>query len=117
MNLLLYNIFLKLYPLGIRIASVWNNKAKLWIKGRKKFPAFNFTGEKTETIWMHCASLGEFEQGRPLIEKIRKDFPGYHIVITFFSPSGSVDTALEIRPRSRLRNMVSDSTGSSIDGP
>lgn len=86
-NLLLYNIFLKLYPLGIRIASIWNDKARLWIKGRKKFPDFNPAG-KNETIWMHCASLGEFEQGRPLIEKIRRDYPGYIIVITFFSPSG-----------------------------
>ena len=87
MNLLLYNIFLKLYPLGIRIASIWNDKAKLWIKGRKKFP-FIDAEEKTGSIWMHCASLGEFEQGRPLIEKIRKEYPAYPIVITFFSPSG-----------------------------
>ena len=87
MNLLLYNIFLKLYPLGIRIAAIWNDKAKLWIKGRKKFP-YTGTEERSETIWMHCASLGEFEQGRPLIEKIRTEYPAYRIVITFFSPSG-----------------------------
>lgn len=87
MNLLLYTIFLKLYPLGIRIAAIWNDKAKLWIKGRKKFPSVNLAGNN-ETIWMHCASLGEFEQGRPVIEKIRRDYPTYTIVITFFSPSG-----------------------------
>ncbi|HUS02420.1 MAG TPA: glycosyltransferase N-terminal domain-containing protein [Chitinophagaceae bacterium] len=86
MNLLLYTIFLKLYLAGIYIASIWNGKAGLWIKGRKKFPFFNPSG--TETIWMHCASLGEFEQGRPLIETIRKQYPAYTIVITFFSPSG-----------------------------
>ena len=86
MNLLLYNIFLKLYLAGIYVASIWNGKAGLWIKGRKKFPSFNSGG--TETIWMHCASLGEFEQGRPLIETIRKHYPAYTIVITFFSPSG-----------------------------
>ncbi|MDB5221935.1 MAG: 3-deoxy-D-manno-octulosonic acid transferase [Chitinophagaceae bacterium] len=88
MNIVLYNIFLKLYPLGIRIASIWNDKAKLWITGRKKFPSLDSLNEKTETIWMHCASLGEFEQGRPLIEKIRKEYPGHRIIITFFSPSG-----------------------------
>lgn len=88
MKLLLYNIFLKLYPLGIRLASIWNEKASLWIKGRKKFPVIENTDTKKETIWMHCASLGEFEQGRPLIEKVRKEYPLYKIVITFFSPSG-----------------------------
>lgn len=88
MGLLFYTIFLKLYPIGIRIASLWNDKALLWVKGRKKFPSFDSSDEKNKTIWMHCASLGEFEQGRPLIEKIRKEYPGYIIVITFFSPSG-----------------------------
>lgn len=85
MSLLLYFIFLKLYPLGVRIASIWNDKARLWIKGRKNFPT---KVAKENTIWMHCASLGEFEQGRPLIENIRKEYPGFTIVITFFSPSG-----------------------------
>ena len=101
-----------IYPLGIRIASIWNGKAMLWIKGRKKifetiktslstyniqystlntqYPTINHELQTTNanTIWMHCASLGEFEQGRPLIEKIRTEYPGYRIVITFFSPSG-----------------------------
>ncbi|MEO5782128.1 MAG: glycosyltransferase N-terminal domain-containing protein [Ginsengibacter sp.] len=77
-----------IYPLGIRFASIWNGKAMLWIKGRKKFPALGATDSTKETIWMHCASLGEFEQGRPLIEKIRSEYPGNRIVITFFSPSG-----------------------------
>lgn len=86
LSLFFYNIFLKIYPVGIKIAALWNDKAKLWIKGRKNFPVFN--SEESETIWMHCASLGEFEQGRPLLEKIREEFPRYTIVITFFSPSG-----------------------------
>ena len=60
----------------------------LWIKGRKIFPLLGSSDNNKETIWMHCASLGEFEQGRPLIEKIRSEYPGYKIVITFFSPSG-----------------------------
>jgi 3-deoxy-D-manno-octulosonic-acid transferase len=79
---------LQLYPAGIRFASLWNNKAKLWISGRKKFPIINSTDNKKQTIWMHCASLGEFEQGRPLIENIRHEYPECNIVITFFSPSG-----------------------------
>lgn len=86
LSLFFYTIFLKVYPVVIRIAALWNDKAKLWIKGRKNFPVFN--SPESETIWMHCASLGEFEQGRPLLEKIRKEFPRYTIVITFFSPSG-----------------------------
>lgn len=88
MALLLYTLFLKLYPVGIRIASIWNEKARQWIRGRKKFPAITLAGKKKSALWMHCASLGEFEQGRPLLEKLRKDFPGYDVVITFFSPSG-----------------------------
>ena len=95
MSLLLYNLFLKIYPLGIRIASIWNEKAMLWIKGRKNiFERIKITFNtqhstlNSQVVWMHCASLGEFEQGRPLIEKIRTDFPGCTIVITFFSPSG-----------------------------
>jgi 3-deoxy-D-manno-octulosonic-acid transferase len=77
-----------LYPLGIRFASIWNEKAGLWIKGRKKFPVIENSDVKKETIWMHCASLGEFEQGRPLIEKIKKEYPLHRIIISFFSPSG-----------------------------
>ena len=91
MSLFFYNLFLILYHTAIRIASLWNTKAKKWIAGRKNVfnnisAEFLLTGSKT--IWMHCASLGEFEQGRPLIEKIRNDFPEYKIVLTFFSPSG-----------------------------
>jgi len=44
--------------------------------------------EKTPLVWMHCASLGEFEQGRPLLEFIRNNYPGYRILVSFFSPSG-----------------------------
>jgi len=86
---------LKIYPLGIRIASIWNEKASLWIKGRKNiFERIKITFNSqhstlnSQVVWMHCASLGEFEQGRPLIEKIRKEYPLYKIVISFFSPSG-----------------------------
>ncbi len=88
--IIFYNLFLAVYFAGICIASLWNKKAKLWINGRKKF--FK-TLRKTyisqqKTVWMHCASLGEFEQGRPVLKKITEDFPDVSIVITFFSPSG-----------------------------
>ena len=96
MSLFLYNLFLILYATGIQIASLFNPKAKLWIKGREnifdeiksKIKNQNPTAIGSKIIWMHCASLGEFEQGRPVIENIRKIFPDYKIVLTFFSPSG-----------------------------
>lgn len=91
MGLLLYNIFLFAYSIGIRLAAAWNPKAKRWVAGRRTFPALtNSQGKKL--VWMHCASLGEFEQGRPLIEMIRNDErfngAGYTIVVSFFSSSG-----------------------------
>ncbi|MEJ7821847.1 MAG: 3-deoxy-D-manno-octulosonic acid transferase, partial [Chitinophagaceae bacterium] len=61
MTLFFYTIFLKIYPVGIRIASLWNSKAMLWLNGRKKFPVMELPNGEKETIWMHCASLGEFE--------------------------------------------------------
>ena len=68
---------------------MWNPKARLWLKGRKHFPVLNFkNGPSTQNIWIHCASLGEFEQGRPVIEQIKKLYPSAKIIITFFSPSG-----------------------------
>ena len=86
METFFYSIFLSLYVCCIRVLSIWNLKAKLWIVGRKALPALNFTGAKT--IWMHCASLGEFEQGRPVVESIKRQYPAIKIVLTFFSPSG-----------------------------
>lgn len=89
MTLLFYNIFLALYHLGARVASLWNKKAAQWVNGRTgwEVPADirNHTGQ---TVWMHCASLGEFEQGRPLLEAIRQQYPQVKIIVSFFSPSG-----------------------------
>jgi 3-deoxy-D-manno-octulosonic-acid transferase len=85
LSIIFYNLFLFLYSIGIRIISPWNQKARLWIKGRKDFPVVPFRGK---AIWMHCASLGEFEQGRPLLEEIKKQYPSYKIALSFFSPSG-----------------------------
>ena len=87
----LYNLFLYLYSGSIRVGSLWNPKAKKWITGRKKIfsalQTINHTGN-SKPIWMHCASLGEFEQGRPLLEALKASHPGQQIVLTFFSPSG-----------------------------
>ncbi len=86
----LYNIFIFLYSLSIRIASLFNSKAKLWVDGRK-----NVFGHLEDSgiigkpiIWIHSASLGEFEQGRPIIDRLRITYPEHKILVTFFSPSG-----------------------------
>ncbi len=88
MGKLFYNIFLQLYVASVKIISPFNEKAKLWIRGRKKFPSFNFDSANTKVVWIHCASLGEFEQGRPVLEEIKKQYPSSAIVLSFFSPSG-----------------------------
>ncbi len=90
---LLYNLFLLLYSTGIRIAAAWNPKAKKWLNGRKNiFAKINLKPQtsnlKPQTVWMHCASLGEFEQGRPLLEELKIKNEKLKIVLTFFSPSG-----------------------------
>lgn len=90
-----YTLFLGLYNIGFRTAALFNPKAKAGIEGRKKLFSYikkeiNKPGDSmaANCIWMHCASLGEFEQGRPVLESIRLNFPGYKIVLTFFSASG-----------------------------
>ncbi len=90
MTILLYNLFLRLYQICIRIVSPWNEKAALWIKGRKAiFNTLKNAGiSGRQRLWMHCASLGEFEQGRPIIESIKRIYPETTIIISFFSPSG-----------------------------
>jgi 3-deoxy-D-manno-octulosonic-acid transferase len=86
---LIYQLGTFIYFLMVRIASLWNPKAKLFIQGRKKsWELLNgFEAEGKEVYWFHCASLGEFEQARPLIENL-KTSRECKIVITFFSPSG-----------------------------
>jgi 3-deoxy-D-manno-octulosonic-acid transferase len=93
LSILFYHVFLWLYKIGIRLISPWNRKAKLWLEGRKGL--FERIGAElsdprgdSRMIWMHCSSLGEFEQGRPVLEGLRKESPGCRIVLTFFSPSG-----------------------------
>jgi len=90
LTILLYNLFLWLYQVGIRIVSPGNKKAAAWINGRKGI--FKTIREARirgdQRVWMHCASLGEFEQGRPVVESLKKKYPGITVIISFFSPSG-----------------------------
>jgi 3-deoxy-D-manno-octulosonic-acid transferase len=85
-----YNLFIYLYPLAAWCLSWKNKKAKQWIAGRKTI--FNSLSQQLlpaeNIIWIHCASLGEFEQGRPLLDYIKLHQPSYKILLTFFSPSG-----------------------------
>lgn len=85
-----YNIGICLYALVVRIISPFHKKARKMIVGHKQ--TYKILREQidpsAEYIWFHAASLGEFEQGRPIIEKIKKEHPKYKILLTFFSPSG-----------------------------
>jgi len=86
----LYNILTYLAAFVIALIAPFNLKIKLFHRGRRE--TFLKLKEKVaptdQTIWMHCASLGEFEQGRPVLEKIKLKYPTYKIVLSFFSPSG-----------------------------
>jgi 3-deoxy-D-manno-octulosonic-acid transferase len=86
----LYNLGILIYVLAARLLSPFNSKARLWTNGRKGWDLLlkGKVSRNNTNIWIHCASLGEFEQGRPLIEAIKKIKPEYRIVLTFFSPSG-----------------------------
>lgn len=87
---LLYNLGILVYSLLIRVAALFNEKAKLFTAGRKNWRKILSAqiDKNAAYIWFHCASLGEFEQGRPVLEEIKKQFPEYKIILTFFSPSG-----------------------------
>ena len=86
----LYNLLVLFAEFALKITALFNKKIKLFIDGRKQtiFKLKQKIGENDEVIWMHCASLGEFEQGRPIIEKLKLKFPNRKVVLTFFSPSG-----------------------------
>lgn len=84
----LYSCSVRAYSAALQLASPFVQKAALWTAGRKKqaYPA-SFE-KKGKTVWFHCASLGEFEQARPLIELYKREEPAVQIILTFFSPSG-----------------------------
>ncbi len=89
--IIFYHLFLWLYRAGVFALSFFNPKARLWIKGRVNVFSKLKKDLKSvdgEIVWMHCASLGEFEQGKPVLKRILKEYPGTIPVISFFSPSG-----------------------------
>ncbi len=95
--MILYTIGLRLYFIAVYIASLFNQKAGQWINGRKKQVVISIEG----SIWFHFASLGEFEQGRPILEAIRATYFDKKIVVSFFSPSG-----YEVRKNTPLADYV-----------
>ncbi|MEY4933694.1 MAG: hypothetical protein RIS64_53 [Bacteroidota bacterium] len=104
----LYNFGIYFYRFGIWIASFFNAKARLWIRGRQSLfetienQWFIKKNKTSKIVWIHVASLGEFEQGRPLIEQLKNNYPEkYQIVLSFFSPSG-----YELRKNDALADFV-----------
>ncbi len=87
---LIYDIAIALYGAAIRIASPFKEKAKKLVEGRRmsRLLISRFNRPEGRVVWFHVASLGEFEQGRPVIEALKRREPETHIVLTFFSPSG-----------------------------
>jgi 3-deoxy-D-manno-octulosonic-acid transferase len=89
----LYDLAIAIYGTSIRIAALFNKKARKWVIGRRlaSTPSLHQLGEREREraiVWFHCASLGEFEQGRPVIEAFREKHPDWKIILSFFSPSG-----------------------------
>ena len=86
----MYNLIIYIYQLGVIIASLFNEKVRKMWRGERE--AIHVLREKMDPnaqyVWFHAASLGEFEQGRPLMEQLRRNHPEYKILLTFFSPSG-----------------------------
>ena len=86
----MYNLIIYLYLFGVAVCSLFNKKVRMMWRGERA--ALGLLREKVEDgaqyVWFHAASLGEFEQGRPLMEQLRRDHPEYKILLTFFSPSG-----------------------------
>ena len=88
--MILYNVIIKIYGALIWVVQPFSAKARKWMSGRSNIwnEISSGTKEDCETIWIHCSSLGEFEQGRPVIESLRQKNPQSHLILTFFSPSG-----------------------------
>ena len=87
---MIYNLIIYVYLLGVAVYSLFNEKVRKMWRGERA--AFRVLKEQVDPqakyVWFHAASLGEFEQGRPLMERLRQDHPEYKILLTFFSPSG-----------------------------
>ena len=101
--LFIYNLLTLIASGIVKIAAIFSPKMKLFVEGRKT--VFNTLSQKIQpgdrTIWFHSASLGEYEQGLPVMEKVRELYPNHKIVLTFFSPSG-----YEIRKNTKAADVV-----------
>ena len=102
----IYTCLLFLYRCLLQLASIIVPKAKLLLEGQRQSDTalsqwLGSLEEQREIIWMHCASLGEFEQGRPVLEALRKNFPKHHLLLSFYSPSG-----FEVRKNTPLADLV-----------
>ncbi|WP_281980033.1 3-deoxy-D-manno-octulosonic acid transferase [Tenacibaculum mesophilum] len=98
----LYNLLLSVVSILLPLIALFNKKIKLFYEGRKEtFSRLNSISKTDKVIWFHAASLGEFEQGRPIIEELKQLYTGYKIVVTFFSPSG-----YEIRKNYPLADVI-----------
>lgn len=99
----LYNLVVQVASFLVKIVALFIPKIKLFVDGRKLvFPTLENEIKPTDrTIWFHAASLGEFEQGLPVIEKIKEKYPSHKIVVTFFSPSG-----YEVRKNSKVADVI-----------
>ena len=89
--MLLYSLGIAAYTAAIKTVALWKPKARRWVEGRRGiFERLQATVGKSDrpVVWIHSSSLGEFEQGRPVIEAIHERYPDYRILLTFFSPSG-----------------------------
>ena len=88
--MVLYRLGVRFYTLAIQLAAAFNPKARLWVDGRKGWKQKLKAGLEPDrpVIWMHSASLGEFEQGKPVLEALAAEFPQHQVLVTFFSPSG-----------------------------
>lgn len=86
----LYNIGILIYKVLAQIAALFSSKAKLWVNGQKRWRGIlrEKISPGDRVFWIHCSSLGEFEQGRPVVEEMKKQRPDIKILLTFFSPSG-----------------------------
>ncbi len=99
----IYNSIIVITSLLLKVVALFNPKLKSFVAGRKTtFKTIRNKIKKEDVvIWMHCASLGEFEQGRPVLEQLKKEYPAKKIVLTFFSPSG-----FEVRKNYELADVV-----------
>ena len=98
---IVYNIVIKAYFLLVLLFSIFNQKAKFWISGRKKWQEKYKVKPTTSKVWFHFASLGEFEQGKPLLQYFKNNYPAKEIIITFYSPSG-----YEVRKNTNLADYI-----------